>query len=276
MKEDFTMIYDLQKASVLKRISAGILDFIIVLIIATGAFFLLSSIFNYDAQLEEYNVHYNALVEEAKNEFGVDFEAISKMTQEEYDKYISEQTEEEKINYENAQKFVESDDDLNLKFQNIFNISILIITFGVLIAYLIVEFLIPLFFENGQTIGKKIFGICVMMDNGIRIKTVSLFVRAILGKFTIETMLIVYCFLMLILFRIVNLFTIVLLLVVAIMLLAQIIMIIVSKKNLLIHDLMAFTVVVDKESQMIFNTEEELIKYKQDLAAKNARSKKTF
>ena len=270
------MIYDLQKASVLKRISAGILDFIIVLIIATGAFFLLSSIFNYDALLNEYNTHYNALVEEAKTEFGIDFEAISKMTQEEYDKFISNQTEEEKINYENAQKFVESDEELNLKFQTIFNISILVITFGVLVAFLIVEFLIPLFFGNGQTVGKKIFGICVMMDNGIKIKTISLFVRAILGKFTIETMLIVYCFLMLILFRVVNLFTIVLLLVVALMLLAQFIIIIVSKKNLLIHDIMAFTVVVDKESQLIFNTEEELIKYKQDLATKNAKSKKTF
>ena len=270
------MIYDLQKASVLKRISAGILDFIIVLIIATGAFFLLSSIFNYDALLEEYNTHYSALVEEAKTEYGVDFEAISKMTQEEYDKYISEQTEEEKINYEKAQKFVESDDELTFKFQKIFNISILVITFGVLVAYLIVEFFVPLFLKNGQTVGKKIFGICVMMDNGVRIRTVPLFVRAVLGKFTIETMLVVYCFLMLILFRVINLFTIVLLLVVTIMLLVQIIMIIVSKKNLLIHDLMAFTVVVDKASQMIFNTEEELIKYKQDLAEKNARSKKTF
>ena len=270
------MIYDLQKASVLKRISAGILDFIIVLIIATGAFFLLSSIFNYDAQLEEYNVHYNTLIEEAKTQYGVDFDAISKMTSEEYEKYISNQTEEEKINYEEAQKFVESDEELTLKFQNIFNISILIITFGVLIAYLIVEFLIPLFFDNGQTIGKKIFGICVMMENGVKIKNMPLFIRSILGKFTIETMLIVYCVLMLILFRIINLFTIVLLLVVAIMLLSQMIILIVSKKNLLIHDLMAFTVVVDKESQMIFNTEEELIKYKQDLAEKNARSKKTF
>jgi hypothetical protein len=45
------MIYDLQKASILKRVSAGLLDFILTLIIATGAFFLLSSIFNYDSML---------------------------------------------------------------------------------------------------------------------------------------------------------------------------------------------------------------------------------
>ena len=49
------MIYDLQKASILKRVSAGLLDFILTLIIATGAFFLLSSIFNYDGMIC-YNV----------------------------------------------------------------------------------------------------------------------------------------------------------------------------------------------------------------------------
>jgi hypothetical protein len=44
----------------------------------------------------------------------------------------------------------------------------------------------------------------------------------------------------------------------------------------MIHDAMAYTVVVDKESQMIFNNEEELIKYKQEVADKNAKSKRTF
>jgi hypothetical protein len=39
---------------------------------------------------------------------------------------------------------------------------------------------------------------------------------------------------------------------------------------------MSYTVVVDKESQMIFDTEEDLIKYKQEMAKKNAVSKKTF
>ena len=58
MKEELTMIYDLQKASILKRISAGILDFIIVLIIATGCFFLLSSIFNYDKISDDFTNYY--------------------------------------------------------------------------------------------------------------------------------------------------------------------------------------------------------------------------
>ena len=150
--------------------------------------------------------------------------------------------------------------------------SLLMITFGVLIAILIVEFVVPLILKNGQTVGKKMFGICLMMDNGVKIRTLPLFVRTLLGKFTIETMIPVY-FLVLLYFGHINIIHI---LILAALLIAEIITILVTKKNALLHDLMSYTVVVDKESQMIFNTEEELIKYKQEVAAKNATSKKTF
>ena len=45
--------------------------------------------------------------------------------------------------------------------------------------------------------------------------------------------------------------------------LVQIILLIVTETNSVIHDLMAKTVVVDMTSQMIFNSEEEMIEYKQ-------------
>ena len=252
------------------------MDFILTLIIATGAFFLLSSIFNYDSVLDDYNSSYSALVLEVKDTYGVDFEAISKMTDEEYQKYVTNMTEDEKVNYENAQKYVQSNEEINMKFQKIFSFTILVVTFGIMIGFLIVEFLIPLFLKNGQTVGKKIFGICLMMENGVRVKPLPLLIRTLLGKYTIETMLAVYAFLLLFLFRVIDLSSILLLLLVGLIALSQPIIMIFSKKNALIHDLMAYTVVVDRESQMIFNTEEELIKYKQDLADKNARSRKTF
>ena len=116
------------------------------------------------------------------------------------------------------------------------------------------------------------YGICLMMDNGVRVRTMPLFIRSILGKFTIETMIIVYG-LVLLYFGQLN---IIVLFLAAAIIVANCILIIVSPKNLLIHDAMSFVVVVDKASQMIFNTEEELIKYKKELAEKNARSKKTF
>lgn len=255
------MIYDLQKASVLKRISAGILDFIIVVILATGFFFLFSTVFNYDSLTVELNTHYDRYVEE----YGFDFREL---TQEKVDKF----TEEEKTKYEVAAQAFREDKEIISTLGKILSMTLIMLTFGILLAILIVEFLVPLILKNGQTLGKKMFGICLMMDNGVRVRTMPLFIRSILGKFTIETMIIIYG-LVLLYFGQLN---IIVLFLAAAILIANGILIIISPKNLLIHDAMSFVVVVDKASQMIFNTEEELIKYKKDLAEKNARSKKTF
>ena len=255
------MIYDLQKASVLKRISAGILDFIITVILATGFFFLFSTVFNYDALNEQYDAFYL----EYKEKYGFDFREV---TEEMYNKY----TEEEKLNYDNAKNALLEDEEFLKTYNLIINSTLVMLTFGILIAILIVEFLVPLFLKNGQTLGKKMFGICLMMDNGVKIKTLPLFVRTLLGKFTIETMIPVY-FIVLLYFGHINLLHIVIL---GALVIAEILLIIIHRKNPLLHDLMSYTVVVDKESQMIFDTEEDLIKYKQEMAKKNAVSKKTF
>ena len=271
------MIYDLQKASMLKRISAGLLDFLTVIVIATGFFFLLSAIFNYDGILEEYDARYEVLVEEVKLEYNIDYNSISKMTQEEYDEFYNRLKEENRLkDLEDAEKYMVNDEKLNLIFENIFTFTLLVVTFGIMLAYLLFELVIPLFLKNGQTIGKKVFGICLMMENGVKVKPIPLLIRTLLGKYTVETMILVYCFVMVFLFRVVNGFSVLLFGLTAIIMISQLILLIVSKKNLMIHDAMAYTVVVDKESQMIFNNEEELIKYKQEVADKNAKSKRTF
>ena len=46
------MIYDIQKASALKRLSALILDFILLLVFATGAAYASSLIFDIDTHQE--------------------------------------------------------------------------------------------------------------------------------------------------------------------------------------------------------------------------------
>ena len=232
-----------------------------VLIIATGVFFLLSSVFNYDDLTVELNEHY----ERYEEEYGMNFKDLTS-------EKISNFTEEERTKYNIASAQFAKDEAVIDTLSRILTMTLLILTFGILFAILIVEFFVPLIFKNGQTLGKKMFGICVMMDNGVRIRTMPLFIRTLLGKFTVETMIFVYGAVMLY-FGQLNIF--VLLLVIAIFLI-NFVLIIVNPKNLLIHDALSYTVVVDKTSQMIFNTEEELIKYKQDLAVKEARSKKTF
>ena len=58
------MIYDLQKASILKRISAFLLDFILLLILTAGFIALLTLIVRFDFyynQLAEYDKQYKEI-----------------------------------------------------------------------------------------------------------------------------------------------------------------------------------------------------------------------
>ena len=70
------------------------------------------------------------------------------------------------------------------------------VTIGVAISIMITDFVIPLFFKNGQTVGKKVFGLCLVKKNSVRIKNVQLFVRTLLGKFAIELMVPLYIIIM--------------------------------------------------------------------------------
>ena len=255
------MIYDLQKASVLKRIAAGIFDIILTIIIAVGVVALLSFLFKYDSMNAELNNYYETYAEQ----YGFDFR---KVTQEMYDAY----TEVEKAHYEAAYKSLTEDTGFLKVYNLIINVTVLMTTFGVLIGVLIIEFVIPLIFKNGQTLGKKCFGICVMHQNGVKIKTMPLLVRALLGKFTIELMIPIYIGIMFI-FGSISILQIFILLVLVIV---EITMIITNRYNALIHDAMSFTVVVDKESQMIFDTEGDLIKYKEQKAQEQLEDVKTF
>ena len=255
------MIYDLQKASVLKRIAAGIFDLILTIVIAVGIVALLSVLFKYDSMSTELNSYYDSYAEQ----YGIDFRKIN---QEIYEKY----TEAEKLHYDQTYELLSKDEGFMKVYSLIVNVTILMTTFGVLFGVLIIEFVIPLILKNGQTLGKKCFGICVMHQNGVKIKTMPLLVRALLGKFTIELMIPIYIGIMFI-FGSISILQIFILLALVI---AQITMIITNRYNALIHDAMSFTVVVDKESQMIFETEDDLIRYKEEKAQEQLENTKTF
>ena len=102
-----------------------------------------------------------------------------------------------------------------------------------------------------------------MRTNGVKMNNISLFIRSFLGKYAIETMIPVLIITM-ILF---NSIGIVGPIVIGLILLLQIILMCATKTNSLIHDLLADTVVVDFASQMIYDSEEELIEAKKQAAA---------
>ena len=146
------------------------------------------------------------------------------------------------------------------------NLTMIIIIFSVLISYILLEFVLPLFLKNGQTIGKKTFGIGVMREDGVKISPFVLFARTVLGKYTIEFMFPLLIIIM-IYFGFLGIVGIIVLLG---MLLLQLILLIATYERTPIHDKLARTVAVDISSQRIFDSAEELMEYKQRLHAEAA------
>ena len=178
-------------------------------------------------------------------------------------KALEDLTEEEKQIKEEYEKAIDdfvNDKDMLYIYNMLINLTLLMVTISVLLAILIIEFVLPLVFKNGQTIGKKCFGLCLVKNNCVRINAPILFIRTILGKFTVETMIPIYIIIMIIFGGAGITGTIVLVLILFI----QLILVISTKNNCLIHDLMAGTVVVDKNGQMIFDTENDLIEFKKN------------
>ena len=143
------------------------------------------------------------------------------------------------------------------------------LSLGLFFATLIIEFIVPLILKNGQTLGKKVFGVGVILITGVKISPIALFVRAMLGKYAIETMVPVS--LAFIFFLLAPSGTILLVLIAIAIL--QIVLIIATKNNSLIHDVISSTVTVDMSTQMIFATYDDLLAYKQDVAKREADKK---
>ncbi len=222
-------------------------DVVITAILAMGIAAILSSALGYDKSREEIKTYYT----EYETTYGVDFDA----TQEELNKL----SQEEKDNYDAAVKAFSQDDRVLKVYQKMFFLSLIMVSVSLLLAVLVVQFIAPLFFKNGQTLGKKIFGIALMRTNCVKVSNPVLCIRALFGVYTIETMFPIALYLMVNfgLLGIVGVITILLLFAL------QIGVLIASKHNAAIHDLLADTVVVDMASQRIFDTQEQMLAYKQ-------------
>ncbi len=243
------MILDLQKANMWKRISAYLFDTILLGIAAVGLAFLLSNILGYDYYSNKLNEAYQKYA----LEYGVDFEISAA----DYELL----SDEEIRLYDDAIKAMNKDSEVTYVYTMVINLTVLMVTFGILFAYLLFEFTVPLMLKNGQTLGKKIFGIGIMRTDGIKITPMFLFIRTVLGKYAIETMVPVMIILMIYL-RLIGILGIG---VIAILGVIQVVLLIATKTNSPIHDKLASTVTVDISSQMIFDTQEELLEYKKKL-----------
>ena len=245
---------DLQKASLLKRLAAGIFDGILLAVLAVGCGLLLSWLLNYNslnAQLDDMYQTYETQYSVKFDLSGAEYEALS---------------ETDRARYDEAYRALTKDPDVLYTYNLVIHMTILITTFGILLAVLVLELVIPLILKNGQTIGKKIFGIGLMRTDGVEMNTMQLFVRTVLGKFTLEIMIPVYMIIMIGF----NSIGITGALVLALIGLTEIIMLAVTRTNSLIHDMLAGTVAVDLASQTIFRTTEDILAYKKKIQAEQA------
>lgn len=245
------MTFDLQRANVWKRISAFLFDVILLAIACVLCAWGLSALLGFDAQYQTLMARYQA----AADACGLD---MSIMTQ-----TYSTLTDAQRTLVEQANAVLAADETAVHAYGMVIQLSILIVSFGVLSGYFLLEFLVPLLFKNGQTLGKKIFGVALMRNDGVRIGHVTLFVRTVLGKYAVETMIPIMAVMMLFFGNL----NIVVLGIVLILSVAQFVLFLATRKHSLIHDLLADTVAVDMASQMIFNSTDELVAYKAKLQA---------
>ena len=257
MRKDVTipMDYELEKASMWKRISAFLFDFIMLGIVAVLIAWGLSALTGYDG--------YSRTVTDSYARYGEMYGVELRISQTEYQALPEEEARKVDAGY----AALNEDQQAVRAFDMMLHLSVLIISLSFFFAYLIMEFILPLKLGTGQTLGKKIFGIGLMKTEGVKVNGVALFIRAILGKYAIETMVPALILLMIYWGTI----GVVGPAVVFLILLTEIILVIATRTNSLIHDLLAGTVVIDAGSQRIFDTPEEMAAYKAKIAKELAQ-----
>jgi len=242
------MIYDFQKASFLKRFSAFLLDFILVVILSTFFAYIISLTTNYTSLVEEFQGYYT--------EYETIYN-ISLTNRELFNNY----TEAELAIYQEAIDAMNADEEVLRCWGLVSTLPVVMVSVGLLFSTLIIEFIFPLVFKNGQTIGKKIFKIGVINESGVICSNFQLFARALLGKCAIEYMvpgivIVMMCF------GTMGLAGPILLLALTIY---QIVVYVRNPNGCFIHDLVAKTAVCDLSTQMVFKTFEEMVAYREQI-----------
>lgn len=266
-------MYDFQKANMWKRISAALCDFILLAIVVVGFALLLSYLLGINGYLDRFD----ELQISFKEQHGIyTQERYNELSEEEradavVEKDYSLLTDEERSRYDEADKAFSQDSEANFVYGMIMNNVLIMLIFSILLGYVLLEFVVPLIFKNGQTLGKKIFGVAIMREDGVKLSPMLLFVRTVLGKYTVETMIPVLIIIM-IFFGVMGIIGTI---VIIAMLIAQIVLIMATRSRTALHDKLAHTVAVDYASQMIFDSPEAMIAYKQRIHAEQVEAEKS-
>ena len=234
--------------------AAWLLDIILLCVVAVGVAYLLSAALGYEKASAELEAHYARY----ESQYGVTFD----ITQETYEAM----TDRERAAYDTAYEALIADEAVLYTYDLVINLTLLITSLSILVATMGLEFCVPLFLKNGQTIGKKCFGLGLVRQDAVKMNHLQLFTRTLLGKYTIGTMLPVYVFLLMFWGNI-GIFGTIVLFGLAV---AQVLCLGLTRNRSAIQDLLAGTVVVDIASQQVFETTEDLLEYTKRIHAERA------
>lgn len=266
-------MFELKKIGIVKRASAWLLDAILLAVLATGFMFVISLICHY-GEAEELATEYFSAWEDFRKDYIKEVAQFYGFTYEETESgyTVTKEGAPSSLN-EVVQALADSKGEdpqtaeayakyqglppaekVNAQYKYVYTLLFMMTSAGILLSYLILEFLLPILFKNGQTVGKKVFAICLVRPDCVKITALSLFARTILGKYAIETMfpiLLVFLFF----FGGIGLLAVILF---AALLLLNAVLFFITKNRTPIHDILSGTVAVDMKTQMIFGSEAEL------------------
>ena len=142
---------EFNKAGLIKRGVAKIVDLILILALVIGIGTVANNLIGYDEMTNELENVYS----EYSERYGINRD----FTQEDYDKMTQEEKDDYNARVMEANKALNEDEYAQGLYKKILTCSLVVIASSFLVACFVLEFIIPLIFGNGQTIGKKIFGI---------------------------------------------------------------------------------------------------------------------
>ena len=164
-------MYEVYNGKMFSRIAALIVDLIIVLCIFVTIDILITknvanNVWQYDdkvSQYENYQIDYGIAYKDAEGNL-IYVDDVENSTLEAF----------------------KSDESVWALAQDITTLQIIQISFDLFVSEILVFFVLPLIFKNGQTLGKKLMRLGLVNSKGLKVANWAVFARFIIGIYAVE------------------------------------------------------------------------------------------
>lgn len=158
----------------LRRIGAFLIDFILTILVALLVSVPAKAITSYNPTVSKMDSTFESIA--AKHGISLN------ITTEEFNAF----TEEQNRAWEDTFTEISENEEATALYDRYVRLSIIITYVSLVIAVLLSEVVVPLFFRNAQTVGKRLLKLVVVNRDSDPISLATLLVRSIFGKLLIE------------------------------------------------------------------------------------------